>query len=348
MELKRDNRLVNNFEFFNEEYLPHSLIGRDNHIKQVAFCISPAAEGEKAIHAWIHGRPGTGKTSVCRHILNNISNTVNIQGVYVNCWENPSFFSILDKIIRDLRILGADKLNKSFKYERFCRHIQDKPFIIFLDEIDKIPKKDMDDVLYNFCNGKNIGIVAISNSRYSILNLDERVRSRLNAQAIEFQTYSEKDIESILSSRAMYALIPKSYTGSIIKHIAKLSDGDARVALQTLRNSAYLAENNNENQISFRHVEQGYSSAKGISNAYNLSKLTKHHRILYTIIIEKGKVLSGDLWNAYIEKCGELKIQPIANRTFSDYINKLADIDAISTERALVKGKVRVIRAKKW
>lgn len=343
----RTHRLVNNFEFFNEEYLPHSLIGRDEHIKHVAFCISPAAEGGKAIHAWIHGKPGTGKTSVCRHILNNISNTTNLSGVYVNCWENPSFFSILDKIIRDLRILGADKLNKSFKYERFCRHIKDKPFIIFLDEIDKIPKKDIDDVLYNFCNGKNIGIIAISNSRYAILNLDERVRSRLNAQAIECNPYSETELESILSGRAMHALIPKSYTGSIIKHIAKISEGDARVALQTLRNAAYLAENNNEKSISFRHVEQGYSSAKGIAHAYNLSKLTKHHRILYSIIMEKGKILSGDLWNAYIEKCGEQKIQPIANRTFSEYINKLADIDAISTERALVKGKVRVIKAKK-
>ena len=49
-------------------------------------------------------------------------------------------------------------------------------------------------------------------------------------------------------------------------------------------------------------------------------------------------------WKAYLEKCGELKKQPIALRTFSEYMNKLIELDLVQWDRALVRGKVRVFK----
>jgi len=343
MESENRQRILTNNGIFTDDYIPQMLFGREEQIKELAFCISPAAEGGSPIHAWIHGKPGTGKTSVCRHLLNNISRTSSISGAYVNCWESPSYYSILDRLVRDLKILGAEKLNTTFKYERFCRHLQGRPFILFLDEIDKIPQKEKDNALYNFCNIQKVGIIAICNDKYSLLTLDERVSSRLNAKKIVFHPYSDNDLEAILTQRAIHALAPSSYSGTDLKHIAKLSEGDARVALHTLRNAAYIAENNGEQFISFKHIEKGYNSAKGMKQAYALSKLTKHHRILFSIIVERGRILSGQLWVLYAKKCSECNIQPIASRTYSDYINKLIEIGAIKSERAKVKGKVRLI-----
>ncbi len=75
-----------------------------------------------------------------------------------------------------------------------------------------------------------------------------------------------------------------------------------------------------------------------------LNKLTTHHRLLYDIVREKGSIHSGQLWKAYLEKCASLDKQPIALRTFSEYMNKLIELDFVQWDRALVRGKVRMIR----
>lgn len=67
------------------------------------------------------GRPGTGKTLTAKFILRKIEREAYISSVYVNCWEHNSYYSVLDKLVRELRILGAEKLNTSFKLERLER-----------------------------------------------------------------------------------------------------------------------------------------------------------------------------------------------------------------------------------
>jgi cell division control protein 6 len=211
---------------------------------KITRCISPAINGEKPIHAWIFGRPGTGKTLVSKHILKKMEKESHVKGVYINCWENSSYYSVLDKLVRIQRILGADKLNTSYKLERLKQFLGDKPFIIILDEIDKPNRHERDSIIYNnLCNTGKIGLVCICNSPFVLYSLDERIRSRLNAKQIEFNTYSKIGLVHILKQRAELALNPKSWSLKTIRKIAELAGGDARVAIQTLKNSALNAEN---------------------------------------------------------------------------------------------------------
>jgi len=108
-----------------------------------------------------------------------------------------------------------------------------------------------------------------------------------------------------------------------LNKIATLAEGDARVAIQTLKNAAYNAENDFSKTIRAKHIKEGYNSAKDIKKTYLLNKLTTHHRLLYDLVKEKKTVHSGLLWKIYLEKCGKLKKQPIALRTFSEYTNKV-------------------------
>ena len=73
-------------------------------------------------------------------------------------------------------------------------------------------------------------------------------------------------------------------------------------------------------------------------------QLTEDHRILYSIVKEKGQIASGALWNEYQKRCGDMRREPIALRTFSQYMNRLAQARLVATERARVKGKVRLFR----
>ncbi|MHA1329882.1 MAG: hypothetical protein ACTSR2_02280 [Candidatus Hodarchaeales archaeon] len=62
------------------------------------------------------------------------------------------------------------------------------------------------------------------------------------------------------------------------------------------------------------------------------------------MVKEKKTVHSGHLWKIYLEKCASLKKQPIALRTYSEYMNKLIELDLVQWDRALVRGKARVFK----
>ncbi len=127
-------RLIMNEEYsvltkpdaLNEGYIPSHVLSRATQIKELEFCVSPALRRMKPIHAWIYGEPGTGKTVTTKLILRKIQREANIESIYINCWDHNSYYSVLDKIVREFRILGAEKLNTSFKLERFERYVGEK------------------------------------------------------------------------------------------------------------------------------------------------------------------------------------------------------------------------------
>jgi Cdc6-like AAA superfamily ATPase len=81
-----------------------------------------------------------------------------------------------------------------------------------------------------------------------------------------------------------------------------------------------------------------------IKKTYLLNKLTTDHRILYDVIKSRKEILSNELWEAYLSGAKKKGIQPIALRTYSEYVNKLRDLGLIKADRARVRGKVRVFR----
>lgn len=166
-------------------------------------------------------------------------------------------------------------------------------------------------------------------------------RSRLAPHQIGFEPYDVYQLMHILGQAATLGLAEGSYSKQILKKVAKLADGDARTALQTLKNSAYLAEKLGEKTISSGHVEKAHNTVKGLKKSYILHRLTKHHRMLYEIIKENPQILSGKLWRLYREQCKKEKTQSIALRTYSEYIRKLIVTGLVKAERALVRGKVR-------
>jgi Cdc6-like AAA superfamily ATPase len=298
----------------------------------------------KPLHIWLYGESGTGKTLVARYILKKLHKEAYVNGIYVNCWEYNSYYSILDKLIRELRILGAEKLNTAFKLERLQQFIGKKPFIIILDEIDQVKKPETGAIIYNLCNIGNTGIICISKSRLALYTLDERIQTRLDARQIAFLPYTDDELSLILERRALFGLRPGSYSESTLRFIAKLAEGNARTAIQIVRNSAFNADSESSQTIKLRHIKDGHNSSKEMEKSYRLDKLNSHQRFLYELVKEKGEINSGELWKLYLERCKELQKQPIAVRTFSEYMNRLIENELVQWDRALVRGKVRVFK----
>ena len=138
-----DERVIlANPDILSESHVLPDIHGRESQLKEISICLRPITEGGKPVNCWLHGKPSVGKTATALWILLKLETEAGIKGVYVNCWENPTFFSVLEYIARELRMLGAEKLSTSFKLERLKRHLSDERIVLVLDEIDPPAPKE--------------------------------------------------------------------------------------------------------------------------------------------------------------------------------------------------------------
>ncbi len=338
---RQDQPILQNEDILGDRHIPQVIHARQNLINDFLRLLYPVTEGRKPINCWFFGRTGTGKTAAARWILRKLERESGVRGIHINCWENPTFFSILDSISRKLRMLGAEKLSTSFKLERLKRYLSGQQLVLFLDEIDQAAPKERNAILYNLSELSQTGIICSCNSQNTFLDLEERVKSRLNPARVIFKKYTDDEMLEILHRRATEALAPGTFSHAALREAARLSDGDARIAIKTLANAAYLAEKDSQEKIVSQHIIRAWNSAKEMKKTYLLRKLTDHHRLLYELITKNPKILSGDLWRQYLDLCKMKNIRPIAIRTYSDYCNELVKCSLVQSKRAAIQGKVR-------
>lgn len=267
-----------------------------------------------------------------------------VKSLIINCWKKRTFYEILDEMISEFRILRADEHRTSFKLEKLRSFFQDGPFVVVLDEVDQVKPRDLSSVLYNLDSMLNAGIVCVSDSTRALMGLEERVRSRLNPHTIFFPCYSRQTLLEILTNRAELALAEGSWSHTALRRIAAMAEGDARAAIRMLRRAAVLADHQRLDRITTAILQEQIKAAKDTRKAHILNSLTQDHRIFYEIVKQKGKILSGHLWQEYLQRCECLRRKPLASRTFSDYANRLVQTGLITSERARVKGKVRLFK----
>lgn len=335
-----ENRIIKQPEVFNEQHIPDSLIARDKQIEELRLCLAPALRRRKPINAWLYGKPGTGKTAVTRFVLQQLLEESNVQGIYLNCWEYKTLFTIADKLVRDLKILFADRPDIVLKLERFQRTVGERPFVLILDEIDKPETKERNAILYQLSNIGNVGLVCICNSMHFLLSLDERIQSRLSPRQIGFHPYTSGELTIILRHRAEIGLDSNCWDTNALEKISELADGDARMAIQTLKKSAEIAEAVSAGKISLEHINRAWDSTKDAKKRYLLEKLTEHHRIIYGIIREQPSISSGKLWEYYLKVLTKLNRKPIATRTFSAYLSKLIETRLILAEQSDKRNRI--------
>ena len=338
-------RVLTNPGALSEDHLPGNMVQNEQRIAEIEDYLSPTSRKQRPLHLWFYGAPGTGKTSTARYILEKKRRKSGVRWVYVNCWQHDSLYSILDYMTAKLSILRAEEQRTARKLEKFQQYLKQEPFLLILDEMDKPSPKERASIIYSLCSVPKVGLISISNSCDALFELDARVRSRLNPALVVFDSYSTEELTTILTERAQEALADGSWEKKTLCRIAELAKGDARVALQTLKKAAWIAERDRASKITDSHVRKAWSSTQELKRQYLLGKLTRDHRILYEIVKYQGQILSSDLRQLYLVECSRMKRRPIAERTFSDYVNDLKTAGLGQVERARVRGKVRLIKA---
>jgi orc1/cdc6 family replication initiation protein len=329
---------------FDERHVPDLILTRDTQIREITHCLTPLVSKRRPTHLWLYGPVGSGKTVTARHVLEQLQREHGILGVYVNCWEHNSLYFVLSRILDELRVLHTDVRDTAFKKERLFRYLKNEPLLVILDEIDKPSPQERNAILYNLSTLDRLGLLCICNSRYALHLAEDRVRSRIAPVQVKFGAYSSEELQAILKVRRDDGLAEGAVDPSLLDRIADLSFGDARVAIQMLGRAGQVAEQESASKVQFWHVQKARARGLGRRKSYLLQDLTEDHRMIYDTVSEKGEVLTGQLFAEYRKRCHKLGRKPIAIRTFSNYVNALANAKLITSERARVPGKVRLLK----
>ena len=189
MVLTKQGRIILDEGCLTEDFIPKTLFKRELQFRIIYNCLNPIREGRKPTHIWLYGRPGTGKTTIARSVLNQLEKEAGIRSVVINCWEKKSLYEILDHIVAELKIFCTKEHRTSIKLDRLQRHLGKRPLIVLLDEVDRIPSPERSRTLYTLNGIGNIGLISISNTLKAFFDTEERVKSRITPKILAFALF---------------------------------------------------------------------------------------------------------------------------------------------------------------
>jgi len=344
MKFNSDSQIIERAEFLSPDILPEKVTGRTGQQDKLRQCLKTMEEGCRPISAWLCGPAGTGKTTIARKVADQACSSQYRVSLYVNCWERPTLYSVVQALCEQLRILGADAQDTNVKLTRLRQVLKDKTALIVLDEIDRPMAKERESIIYQLLQLPKTGVFCISSDTSAFFELDTRVRSKLGPVQIHFPKYSTRQIKAILAERSMDALTVETCTESILQKIASHAAGDARAALSILLKTAIAAEQDRADSITAKHIPD-ISVWQQLEKKSRIESLPHHQQLIYMLAKRHGEISSTKLRWLYLLNCHNQSIESIPQRTFSRYLVRLAHDNFLSIEPQAVGGHGRLVKA---
>ena len=323
-------------------------IGRHKESGQLQTCLAPVLRGQPPLNAWLCGPPGSGKTLLSRWAVENTcSGTASRLSAYVNCWQHRSLYGVFQSIIDELKILGAEAQDTNVKMDRIRQSLRERPFVVILDNIDRPMPAQRDEIICGLLSLPNVGLICIANSTQALAAMDAHVRSQLSPVIIELPAYTPQGIEAILTDRARRTLAPDSWTPAILRRIAAASGGDARRAINILRQAAAAAEQAGSSRLDLRLINPLLKQWHVLAEETRLTSVTEHEKMILQVAQTRGLSGTTALAQAYRTECRVRGLPPVAQRTFSKYLSRMTALGLLRVaDRPMAQGG-RLVRVAK-
>jgi len=296
------------------DYIPKLIPYRETEQKYIAACIKPLFQKRNGRNLFVYGQPGVGKTVACKHILNELENeTDDIIPIYINCWQKNTSFKIYMEICD---ILGY-KFTQNKKTDELFNVIRDilnkKSAVFVFDEVDKLEDYDFIYSILEEVYRKTI--VLITNYKSWIEDVDERIKSRLTADMIEFKPYNAAETKGIMEQRLKYAFFEGVWEQNAFELAAKKAAElkDVRTGLYILKEAGNLAEDKSSRKITIKEVEEAIKKLDDftIKKSTDLEDNTK---MILDLIKEHPKIKIGELFKIYQSKGGKCSYKTIQRK----------------------------------
>lgn len=298
-------------------------IQRECQLNEIRNCYSPESFNPHLSHAWIHGPAGSGKTYCVRYLLENGIRPLGFLPIYVNCRERFTFLSVVEAMLQFVKPLRAAQRTREYQLSVLRSSLEKRKVVIALDEIDVLKHQDVADLLHRLCSLPNASIVCIAPTQNLLQKLPETTRSRLDPRRVLFPRYSHGEIIAILLQIVEQGLRSGAWTREALDRISDHSFGDARRAVNLLKNAICRAEEFGDSRLMVRHLEFSQPGYGQLSLEDRLGILSSHHRLLYNLVRSNGPIPGPGIESEYRRLCEKNNLDPIATRTISKYLNTL-------------------------
>ncbi|HIH23662.1 TPA: AAA family ATPase [Candidatus Woesearchaeota archaeon] len=254
--LQSGQSLVRSEEALDYEFLPKVLPFREKEQRYLAECIRPLFQARSGRNVLIHGMPGIGKTAATRAVLRDLEESSDeVHVVYLNCWRHNSTFKILVEICDQLGYKFTQNKNTTELMKVIASICNKKSVVFAFDEVDKVEDFDFLYPLLEDIYKKTV--ILITNYKSWLMELDERIRSRLQPELLEFKQYSASEVREILKQRVSFAFVPGVLEDAAFEAAAKKAGDvkDVRAGLFLLKNASLEAESKASKKILLVHVQ---------------------------------------------------------------------------------------------
>lgn len=347
-------RIFKDEEKLSPEYVPQELPHRENELNMLKTYFSSIILGSPSIstRVIITGSVGTGKSVLaklfCQKAVSEaVRKGVELKPLYVNCRISKTTFSLLRKLIEQLKARLPERgLSNEELFHKFLDYLEYKGFysIIVLDEVEVLLREEGSEPFYLF---SRVGEERLKTPRISTIfifrnpemldALDASTRSSLLGNVIHLREYDYNQLYDILKYRASLAFKPEVVMDESLHLIADIASerGDARYALDILWRAGKYAEAENSTQVMPEHVRKATASVYPTIRREHLEFLEQHSKLILLALAkaleaEKSAYVTSSTLNDYYRLvCEEYDVDPKSYTSFWEALQRLDDLGII-------------------
>jgi len=328
--------MIRDGQYLDREWVPEDLHHRDSEMNALQSALNPLvdpASWSDPEQVLIQGPSGSGKTALARYTLDQFNKQDGAPPtIYVNCWRQSTEFKLLETLLNELGY--AHELRRNVPHdehrERIRRH--HSPFVVVLDEVDRL---EGDELLRDLVDHPEGILIVITTDEHWMARLDPRIQSRVSSlRPLSVNHYGTATLADILEPRAERALEggvgPAADEGAIaavgLRHIADAAGGNAHDGLAILRHAANEAVDRGREHISETIIDDVTDRAQADVRHKRLKKLDDHPRKVWTVLHDAAEPLSS---REVHERYAERVTRPRGERQIRNYLGSLADYNLV-------------------
>lgn len=326
--LGADESLFKNEIALDYGFLPKLLPHREQQQRNIANCVKPLLVGKNGRNLFIFGAPGIGKTAALRYVLNELGEeTDEVMPIYINCWQKNTTFKIIIDICEQLGYRLTHNKRTEELFDVIKGILNKKAAVFAFDEADKLEDFDF---LYSILEEiYKKSVFLITNYHDWFDDMDERVKSRLMSESLEFKPYNFAETGDILKQRMEYAFVPNVFDEDAFELVLQktFEQEDIRTGLHLMRESGNIAEEKASRKIKMEHAKEALAKLDSFIIKKSADLNDEEQSILEMIKNNTDKKI-GELYDIYREKGGKL-----VYKSFQRKIDKLGKNKFISLKK---------------
>jgi len=334
--LRPDETLFKNPDALGFEFMPKLIKHREKEQFQIRNCIRPLMHDRDGRNVFFFGPPGIGKTLAVRHVLDSIDDPDDDQygdvsdktyPLYVNCWTYNTSFKIIEKLCHEVGFKFTQNKKTDELYKALANVVNRKAAVFAFDEIDKCQDFDFLYTLIEQIFKKSI--ILITNHKEFILGLEDRVKSRLAPDMLEFKQYTMNETRDILEQRKEYAFVSGTWDNEAFMAVvqATCQAGDIRAGLHMMKEAGENAEAESQRKITLDHAKKAIEKI-GQMSIRSSDELDEEARFILKIIKASSEGKIGDLYKSYQEQGGKSSY-----KTFQRKVQRLDEGKYVTTKK---------------